>query len=242
MKHFTWLSICPLLLCSLPLLGEEQGGRHFNFNPGNMANGMMNPVRNMFGGYDRNQGYYYDYPYYGPQSYPYYPQEQRYPRDYYAYPPAPAAQYPNNATYQSATQSVPHQIPSHYEPATPDFQQGPVATPSAPYPSSSPREQFRYRPTDQMGSAQYPEYAPNMTYQHPSAYDQGAAPNYDTTPQPSNSSGYPSHNYRPLQQSPSSQTGSYQNPPIYNSGYGDTGVSVQPAMKFRPLDQPGQAQ
>jgi hypothetical protein len=221
MRRLKWLLVCTLLLFSCsPLFGEEQSGRHFNFNPGNMMDGMVNPMRNMFSGYGRDQGPYSDYyPYGAPQGYPYYPQNYRYPSGYYPQPPVgygtPATQYPTYPVYQQPVQPAP-QAPNYTEQqAKPNYQPTPAAKPTSPYPSP-PREQFIFRPMEQQPSL------PDSGQQTGTPYQQ--TPNLPTRP-----------DYR------------YNPTPVEDSGYQQaypqsTQVPVDQRMKFRPLDQPGYSQ
>ncbi|MEJ2619481.1 MAG: hypothetical protein P8163_04320 [Candidatus Thiodiazotropha sp.] len=218
MRRLKWLSLCPLLILGSMDLYAEGDTRQFNVNPGNMMDGMMNPMRNMFGGYDRNQGRYndgYDNPYYGRQSYPHYPQGYNaYPGSTYPQAPAgygaPTTQYPANSGYQQPLQPAVPQSPSYLQQAAPEYQQPQTMPQPTPY-SNAPREQFHFRPLDQQPTTQ--EYQqPPVTSAYPQT--QGGAGYYNSP-------------------TPSTGPQGYQQPPQ---------VTVDPSMKFRPLDQPGYSQ
>ncbi|MES9861624.1 MAG: hypothetical protein ABW157_21815 [Candidatus Thiodiazotropha sp. LLP2] len=235
MARLKWLTVYTLLvLGSSELSGDDQqNSRQFNVNPNNMMGGMMNPMRNMFGGSGRNQGGYNDYyntPYYAPQAYPGYPQGYPYPSGNYGQPPmgygAPTAQYPVNPGYQQPTQQA-SPTPSYTEQPAQNYQSAPTSRSTTQY-RSAPQEQFQFRPMDQQPAEQNSTGSLNMPYQQ------------SPTPTPQASSGYSSN--------PPSPQG-YQQPPVYRNNSQDPSANytpyndaVEPTMKFRPLDQPGYSQ
>ena len=221
MRRLKWLSLCTLIILGSTDLFAEGDTRQFNVNPGNMMGGMMNPMRNMFGGYDRNQGRYYDNydsPYYAPQAYPYYPQGYgAYPGTGYPQAPTgygvPSAQYPANPGYQQPMEPA-VQTPAYPEQAAPVYQQPqPVMQPATPY-ANAPQEQFHFRPMDQPSTMQNSAQPASPTYAQPQIAEPQGGSAYYASPAPSAAQGY--------QQQPQ--------------------VPVDPTMKFRPLDQPGYSQ
>jgi hypothetical protein len=269
MTRLAWLVVSVLSLLNLPtsLADDHQDSRQFNFNPGNVADGMMNPMRGMFGGFDRNRGYYDDYYenpyYYGNPSYygsPGYPGEYGYPGYGYAQP------NPGYGTY----------------PAYPDYYAAPVAPQSQPMPQEQPTA--RQAPNREPAPTYYePQGAPPSYWQQPSTdaytfrpmeaqpdlsggYTQSPAPyaqpgTYPSGPEtyPSPQSGYP-NGYEAM---PQDGYGSYEQSPAYPTGpvgaysdpYGASPArtypgqeingyngSLESGLKFRPLDQPGYSQ
>ncbi|MEW8625270.1 MAG: hypothetical protein AB2551_05925 [Candidatus Thiodiazotropha sp.] len=224
MRRLKWLSLCTLIILGSTDLSAEGDTRQFNVNPGNMMGGMMNPMRNMFGGYDRNQGRYYDNydsPYYAPQAYPYYPQGYgAYPGTGYPQAPAgygaPSAQYPANPYQQPMEPAA--QTPAYPEQAAPVYQQPqPVMQPATPY-ANAPQEQFHFRPMDQQSTVQDSTPPATSLYPQPQTTEPRGGQGYYSSPAPSAASAYPQ---------------GYQQQPQ---------VPVDPSMKFRPLDQPGYSQ
>ncbi|MES9941959.1 MAG: hypothetical protein ABW104_10850 [Candidatus Thiodiazotropha sp. 6PLUC2] len=237
MTRLKWLTVFTLLVLGASELSAEdqQTGRHFNVNPNNMMGGMMNPMRNMFGGYDRDRGGYNNYnntPYYGPQAYPGYPQGQPYPGGY-AQPPAsyntPAAQYPANPGYQQPVQQ-PSPTPSYREQASPRYQPAPATGSTKQY-GSAPQEQFRFRPIEQQAAAQNSAQTLNTPYQQaPTSAAQTPSAYYNSPTSPQG-----------IQQPPAYQSSSEGASASYTP-YNEATEQLEPTMKFRPLDQPGYSQ
>jgi hypothetical protein len=236
------------MLCSTELLGKDhQDGRHFNFNPGNMLGGMMNPMRNMWSGSNRDWGQYNDYdnyPYYAPQGYPYYPPEYAYPRGVYGQPPAGygygtaplPSPYPTDPGYQSPPQAtLPN--PGYTEPSATQHYPSSVE-PSEPLPSysSSPQEQFHFRPMDQQPTMQDPSQYSNTPYQQAPSTQPHLSFGHANVPAPTGSMN-DQQEYRQSPQDPAYQTSPTDSTAGYEP-YSDT-VPVAPTMKFRPLDQSG---
>jgi hypothetical protein len=250
MMRITGLAFCVItILCSSELFGEDhQDGRHFNFNPGNMMGGMMNPMRNMWGGSNRDWGPYndyYNYPNYAPQGYPYYPQEYAYPRGTYGQPPAgygygtaPSANpYPAAPGYYGSSPQATLPNPGYAEPSATQHYT-PSVEPSAPSPSysSSPQEQFHFRPMDQQPTMSDPRQYSNTPYQQaPSAQPQTSS-EHSNVPAPTGPIN-DQQEYRQSLQDPTYQTSPTDSTAGYTP-YSDTDPSA-PTMKFRPLDKPG---
>ena len=255
MTRLAWLTICtlPILSCTQLIADENQDGRHFNINPGNMMNGMMNPMRNMFGGSNRDRGlyndyYYNDYQYYGPQAYPIHPPEYGYPGSAYGQPPAGygavprGTYYPSNPGYQPQPQATPPSQ-TYSEPTNPNRYRPPVEAPTAaPAYPSSPQEQFQFRPLDNQASVpEQGQYAPTPYREPTSSLPAGpqALPG-NRQPEPMAPLSYPpQYNQQPA--TPSYPAGA----PNASAGYmpqNETAAPAEPAMKFRPLDKPGYSQ
>ena len=221
MRRLKWFSLCTLIILGSTDLHAEGDTRQFNVNPGNMMGGMMNPMRNMFGGYDRNQGGYYDNydaPYYAPQ-----PIHTTTPRDM-APIPAQATlrlrlvmQHLQPSIRQSrlpaaqSTGSTDSRLPaagrSSLSTATTDDAAG------DPLRQCSPGA-VQFRPMDQPSTMQDSAQPATPTYAQPQIAEPQGGTAYYGNPAPSAAQGY--------QQQPQ--------------------VPVEPSMKFRPLDQPGYAQ
>ncbi|MEW8429476.1 MAG: hypothetical protein G8D61_07160, partial [gamma proteobacterium symbiont of Ctena orbiculata] len=63
MKTMAWLIVSGTLLISNQLHGGDPGydNRQFTVNPGNMMDGMFNPMNSFFGGSDRYPYDHYNY-------------------------------------------------------------------------------------------------------------------------------------------------------------------------------------
>ncbi len=271
MTRLAWLVVSVLSLLNLPtsLADDHQDSRQFNFNPGNVADGMMNPMRGMFGGSDRNRGYYDDYYgnpyYYGNPSYygsPGYPGEYGYPGYGYAQPNPGYGAYPAYPDYYAApvaprSQPMPQEQPSarqapNQEPA-PTYYEPQGAPPS--YWQQPSTDAYTFRPMQAQPdlSGGYPQ--PQAPYTQPETYPSGP----DTYPSPQ--SGYP-NGYEAM---PQDGYGSYEQSPAYPTPTGPVGAysdpysappartypgqeingyngSLESGLKFRPLDQPGYSQ
>ncbi|MET0066433.1 MAG: hypothetical protein ABW076_08820 [Candidatus Thiodiazotropha sp.] len=273
MTRWAWLALSILSALNLPaaLADENQDSRQFNFNPGNMADGIMNPMRSMFGGSGHDRGYYDDYygapPYYGP---PGYPGDYGYPGNSYAQPyPGYSAGYPGYYAQPAAPQSqpVPQQQPAVRQApvreTSPGYYDPQVTTPPA-YWQQPSQDAYSFRPMENQpeNSGGYPEAAP--VYQQPGTYpaapDSYASPQpgygygYESPPQGGYGSGYetpPQGGYEsaPGYPQPSAPGGVYAEP--YTSApasaypeqsYSGYNGTQEPGLKFRPLDQPGYSQ
>jgi hypothetical protein len=135
MKSKIWLLISGACLISIHLQADESdyGNRQFTINPGNVMDGMYNPMRNLFGGR------------YAPP-HPYQP-GYAYPGAGYGYPPPHPGYQPQGGVYPSysPTQQLP--APSlgaqpSQTPAASDYSS--ATTPAEP----TYYEQFRFRPLD----------------------------------------------------------------------------------------------
>jgi hypothetical protein len=220
MKSKMWLLISGVLLISAHLLADDRdySNRQFNVNPGNMVDGMFNPMRGFFGGSNRYSDDYYNRRYAPPPAYqPGYGYGYGYPGAPYGYPPV-------NPGYQPLPQTggYPTNIPPQHPPAaTAGAQphQTPASSSYTPAPSAQPgySEHFRFRPLD---TAEQPVGGTETS--PPSARQPAAPPSYPATQQPSG---------RDI----GTQT--------LKQGYGTDGQipsgSQTGQLKFRPLDQPG---
>lgn len=220
MKSKIWLLISGALLTLTHLQADDgdYSNRQFSVNPGNMADGMFNPMRNFFGGSNRYYGDYYNYRYAPPAAY------QRgygYPGTaYYGYPPV----YPG---YQPLPQTggYPSNAPAQQSPAAALSAQPPQAPASSSFtpPASSQTtysEQFHFRPLD---SSEQPT--------------QGAEP-----PPPSTQQSFTPLNYPATQQFSDHTAGTqdmHTRDQNYRSNMEKAPGSEAGQMKFRPLDQPG---
>ncbi|MET0089397.1 MAG: hypothetical protein ABW068_05130 [Candidatus Thiodiazotropha sp.] len=252
MTRWTWLALSVLSVLNIPasLADDGQDSRQFNFNPGNMMGGMMNPMRGMFNGTDRDRGYYDNYyanpSYYGP---PGYPGEYGYPGGAYAQPyPGYANGYPG---YYAAPQPVPQELPSvrqqpDREPA-PTYYEPQEAPPT--YWQQPSKDAYSFRPMDSQPDAGggYPETS--APYPQPGTYtapQSGYTSGYEPMPQDPYQAGYES---APAYPAPSGPVGGYNDPyntapvsPYQGQSYNGYGESTEPGLKFRPLDQPGYSQ
>jgi hypothetical protein len=166
MTRIIWLAICVLSFLALPIMlsaDEYQDGRHFSVNPGDMMGGMMNPMRDMFGGYDRDRGYYNAYPptYYPPRAYPQYPSKYAYPgmahgQPYSGYAPAsPYYQAPPGYQPNIDAPNYPSEPSVHQTPYPPSEQ----AATEPPYRSSPSAERpFHFRPMEPLQAETPPAY------------------------------------------------------------------------------------
>ncbi len=264
MTRWTWLALSILSVLNIPatLADNSQDSRQFNINPGNVMDGMMNPMRGMFGGSDRDRGYYNDYyanpSYYGPPGYPgdygypggAYPQPYSgygsgYPGYYYAPPQPQSVPQPPPAARQQPDRSP---SPTYYEPqaAPPSYWQQPS------------QDAYSFRPMDtqpNMGSG-YAE--PSTPYDQPGSYSYPTAPETYPAPQPGYVDGYepmPQDTYgagyesAPTYPAPPGPVGGYNEPygsapvdPYQGQGFNGYDGSQESGLKFRPLDQPGYSQ
>ncbi len=223
--------------------------RQFNFNPGDMMNGMGNPMRNFFGSSNRR---YNDYPSggYAPPAYPPaygYPAYPGYQTPYPGYgdpaqPPA-APEYPathaapSGQPFQVAPPAASRMPPPAYgaaPPAATNYQPM-VANPdqSAPYrfrplEETAPppvQDSLQQRPPEPTAMPQPREVAP------PAAGYREAAPLAPLTyPQ---ESGYP----EPL--APLTYPEAEAPAPAPQVEMRDSRIQPDPNLKFRPLDKPG---
>jgi hypothetical protein len=215
MKSKIWLLISGTLLISTHLQADDKdySNRQFNVNPGNMMDGMFNPMRNFFGGSNRYSDDYYNYRYAPPPAYqPGYGYGYGYQGAPYGYPPV-------NPGYQPLPQTggYPSNTPPHQSPAAALSQQPPQAPTSSSYaPDSSGAasgkstysEHFRFRPLDTSEQATEGREISPPSVQQPATYS-----NYPATQQP-------------LDQTTEAQGMQIQ------SG------SQMGQLKFRPLDKP----
>ncbi|MCU7893176.1 MAG: hypothetical protein KZQ78_16950 [Candidatus Thiodiazotropha sp. (ex Ustalcina ferruginea)] len=166
MRCRVWPIICSTLLITAHLqAGEPQyessnSGRRFNVNPGNMMNGMPNPMRNMFGGSNRYRGNYDNYRY-APPPPPGYPPVYGYPGNPYPQPPINYS-YPGQMP-NSGHSALPQGGPQPQTPAAAPVQPQPTTTgyvnnrPNRPQPHVATttyqpayQESYRFRPLDTM--------------------------------------------------------------------------------------------
>lgn len=222
MKTQVWPIVSAILLISTPSFAGDPGyndfsdnTRQFNINPGNMADGMFNPMRNFFGGSDRYSNDYYDYRYAPP---PAYPPGYGYPGSAYPYAPV----YPG---YQAPPQAGGYAPPAQQPPA-PTLHKQPPAPVSTyrPAPVKQPvfGEKYRFRPLESSDPSTGNEITepPHQEPPVPSEYSAtGQASQYNTVPPGSPA---PQHSYRPALE-PGLET-------------------QQQQMIFRPLDKPGYSQ
>jgi hypothetical protein len=141
MKSKIWLIISGAYLISIHLQADESdyGTRQFTINPGNVMDGMFNPMRNMFGGSNRYSDDYYNYRYAPPPPY------------------LPGYGYPGqNPAYQFSPQQggmYPLYEPRQQAPAPSVSAPPPQAPPASDYIPTAPAEptyyeQFRFRPLE----------------------------------------------------------------------------------------------
>jgi hypothetical protein len=150
MKYKIWLLFSGACLISTHLQADDSdyASRQFNINPGNVMDGMFNPMRNFFGGSNRYADDYYNYRSAPPL--PYHP-GYGYPGAGYGYPPAiPGYRpLPQGGIYPSYS-------PNPQPPAPMISEESPQTPSAAAYDTSVPAEptqyeKFRFRPLDNKG-------------------------------------------------------------------------------------------
>ncbi len=221
-----------------PAYESDNTSRQFNFNPGNMMNGMSNPMRNMFGSSGRR---YDDYPNdrYTPPAY----------APGYGYPAYPGYQ-PPAANYGYTPQQPAYPLPYGYAPlygSPPQAEPAPAPEPAyqptpAPAMEYSPRrggpnqESYRFRPLEAG------EYPPPGTAMMP---DQGIgsdrpAPAYETAePPPSSYPQYTPQGPAYPQYAPQAYPEPADMPTTPASPPQQSWTPQDENVKFRPLDKPG---
>ncbi|MEW8425211.1 MAG: hypothetical protein AB2654_06525 [Candidatus Thiodiazotropha sp.] len=213
MKTMAWLIVSGTLLISNQLHGGDPGydNRQFTVNPGNMMDGMFNPMNSFFGGSDRYPYDHYNYRHAPP---PAYPPAYGHPGTSYGYPPV----YPG---YQSLPQTGGYSTPP-----------APVQQPQPPTANVEPAPPAAY---NQAPSAQ-PGYAEKYRFR-PLDATEPAAENKGGSPSPREAA--PLSGYPPAP--PMDQTAAPQSRHAMEGGYGPSrGSQTQESqMKFRPLDKPG---
>lgn len=220
MKTKVWLICSATLLISTqahavdPGYGDPSGSnRQFNVNPGNMMNGMFNPMHNFFGGSDRYSNDYYNYRYPVP---PAYAPGYGYPGA--AYPPVyPGYQPPPQAGGYAPTPSAqqPPAAPATTQPPAPTYRAAPSTQPVY-------GEKYRFRPlhSDDTSTAVPLDESPYQVPQAPTGYS--------ATGQAARGSSVPSSPY---------STG-----PDYGPAIETAPGTQERRMIFRPLDKPGYSQ
>lgn len=192
--------------------------RQFNINPGNMMDGMVNPMRNFFGGSDRYSNDYYNYRYAPPPAYA--PPGYGYPGTAYPYPPG----YPGYPGYQPPSHVGGYASPpSAQQPpaASVNTQPPPPVSTFRPAPSEQPAytEQYRFRPLD---STDQPTGGPI------------AGPTYQESIPPT---GYSAT--RQAVPPGAVPPGSHTMEPGYGPNFVPGSGTQEQRMIFRPLDKPG---
>lgn len=253
MKRHLIILMASSLCLAVPALAQDSysgydsdgNTRQFNFNPGNMMNGVGNPMRNMFGSSRRN---YDDYGYpgagYPPPAYP----------PAYGYPayqaPYPGYAQPNQiAPAQATPYNYPSAVPLPAEPAAQPAPQAPAydRQPAAAqqyrpgFSQPDPASQYRFRPLDATAEENRPlqssPVAP-MTPPQPMA-PATAAPNRAQA-EPLAPLSYPPA--QPADQPLAPITYPEAPPPAPASPPPMTqapAVQSDPNLRFRPLDKPG---
>ncbi|MGD8913205.1 MAG: hypothetical protein PVJ68_10755 [Candidatus Thiodiazotropha sp.] len=221
MKSKIWLLISGALLTSSHLQADDgdYSNRQFSVNPGNMVDGMFNPMRGFFGGSNRYSDDYYKYRYAPPPAYqPGY--GYGYPGSAYGYPPV----YPG---YQPLPQTggYPSNIPAQQPPAAAISTQPPQAPASSGFapPASGQAnysEQYHFRPLD---SSEQPTQGTVLS--SPTTQQSHTPLNYPTTQQ------FPDQSAETQDMITRDQT--------YRSNLEKAPGSEAGQMKFRPLDKPG---
>ncbi|MEW8505999.1 MAG: hypothetical protein AB2598_04805 [Candidatus Thiodiazotropha sp.] len=215
MKTMVWLTVSATLLIASQLQAEDSGydNRQFTINPGNMMNGMFNPMNSFFSGSDRYPNDYYNYRYAPP---PAYPPAYGYPGAGYGYPPAhPGYQAPP----RTGGYPTPAPAAQQPQPSTANAQPAPPAAHDQASPvHSGYAEKYRFRPLDAN------EPAANNSNSATNPQDSAPPPVYPSPP-------------------PVGQAAAPLNPHSADGGYGPgqgSRSSIQESqMKFRPLDKPG---
>jgi hypothetical protein len=230
--------------------GSDGNNRQFNFNPGNMMNGMGNPMRNMFGSSGRG---YDDYGYpgagYPPPAYP----------PTYGYPayqaPYPGYAQPNQVApdpAQATHYSYPSALPVPAEPAAPPASQASVYNrpPAAAqqyrpgFNQPDPASQYRFRPLE--ADAAVKESLPAQ----PAAEATMAPPSQQLAPTPAVPSPAQASPLAPLSYPPAQYAGQPLAPISYPESTPQApaspppvtqapAVQSDPDLRFRPLDKPG---
>ena len=246
MKRHLILIITSLCM-STPLVAQDGyysdsdsdgNSRHFNFNPGNMMNGMTNPMRSMFGssrrGYDDYPGAGYPPPYPPTYGYPaYQPAHPGYAQPYQA-PPAPTQASPYN--YPSAVPAPAEPVAPAQAPAQAPAYQPPTAAgqpyqPAFSEPAAASRYQFRPLEGTETGA--------NPAFRSPSQAPVPAAAGA-TQPTPpglgSQPAGAPGNQPLAPLNYPDPSAGAYASPaPVTQA----PAPQPDPSHRFRPLDKPG---
>jgi hypothetical protein len=213
MKSKIWLLISGALLISTHLQADENdySNRQFNVNPGNMMDGMFNPMRSFFGGSNRYSDDYSNYRYAPPPAYQ--------PGYGYSYPAAPYGYPPVNPSYQPMPRAggYPSNIPAQQTPTAASRAQPPQAPASSshtPATSGQPTysEHFRFRPLD---TGAQPTQRTEISM--PSAQQPAALLNYPPTQQPSNQTTATQGIQIPTE----SQTGQLKFRPLDKPGYSE---------------------
>ncbi|PVV08337.1 MAG: hypothetical protein B6D72_16615 [gamma proteobacterium symbiont of Ctena orbiculata] len=215
MKTKVWLIVSGTLLIANQLHAGDPGydNRQLSINPGNMMDGMFNPMNSFFGGSDRYPNDYYNYRYAPP---PAYPPVYGHPGTDYGYPPVhPGYQsLPQTGGYPSPPAPAQQPQPStvNVEPTPPPaYNRAPSVPPGY-------AEKYRFRPLEAT--------EPAVENKGGSPYPQESAPQSGYSAAP-----------------PMGQTAAPQSRHAMEGGYGPSMGSQpqtqESQMKFRPLDQPG---
>jgi hypothetical protein len=147
MKTNIWLLFSGACLISTHLQADDSAytNRQFNINPGNVMDGMFNPMRNLFGGSNRYPDDYYQYRSIPPP--PYHP-GYGYSGAGYGYPPANPGYrpLPQGSIYPSYSQTPQAPAPriSEESPQIPPTSGNNTTVPAEP----THYENFRFRPLD----------------------------------------------------------------------------------------------
>ncbi|MEJ2453338.1 MAG: hypothetical protein P8103_04170 [Candidatus Thiodiazotropha sp.] len=227
----------------------DNTSRQFNFNPGDVMNGMGNPMGNFFGSSNRR---YNDYPSggYAPPAYPPaygYPAYPGYQPAYpgYGYPAQPPATPAYPAT-DAAPSGQPNRMPPGAQPMTQPPAYGSAPPAAADY---QPRfanpgqaDHFRFRPLEEtapppaQASPQQRLPEPAVIPQPPEAVPPTAG---YREPEPLAPLTYPKSNSYPEPMAPLTYPEAEATTPAPRVEMRDTRIQQDPGLKFRPLDKPG---
>lgn len=156
MKSKIWLLIGGACLITTHPMADDSNydTRQMTINPGNVMDGMFNPMRNFFGGSNRYSEDYHNYRYAPP---PYHQPGYGYPGAGYGYPPPGYQPPPLEGAYPSysPTRQAPAPRVSAQPPVTAEPPQTPPSPGYGPTPAAEPTyyKQFRFRPLDKSGTS-----------------------------------------------------------------------------------------